>query len=284
MKLLRDPLLHFLVLGAILVAVFNLAGDDGARTPDEIVVSAGQIASMKTTFARTWQRPPTAAEMSAIVQDYVRDEILYREAVAMGLDKGDTVVRRRMRQKMEFVSDVAAEAEPTDAELKTFVAEHPDWFRTEPRFSFSHIYFRASPDGGPDAAELARLIGALNAGTADASETGDPFMTGFDFQDLTRSGVEQTFGESFAEWMDGAAAGAWAGPATSAYGMHLVRVGERTEASDPPFADIRAAARREWLHIRRVAANDALYEKIRVRYVIKVEGGTESEQVAEAAQ
>jgi hypothetical protein len=283
MKLLRDPLLHFLVIGAVLVGVFNLAGGDGVRARDEIVVGAGQIASMKATFARTWQRPPTAAELDAIVQDHIRDEVFYREAVAMGLDKDDAVVRRRMRQKMEFVSDVAADTEPTDAELKAFVAEHPDWFRAEPRFSFSHVYFKAGSGGGPSAAELERLTEALNAGTADASLTGDPFMSGFEFQDLTRSGVAQTFGESFAEWMDSALPGAWAGPAVSAYGVHLVRVSDRVEAGDPPFEDVRDAARREWLHARRVAAGEALYQKLRSRYTITVEAAPAESRVARAA-
>ncbi len=199
MKLLREPLLHFLVIGAALFGVFHLAGAGDEAAPGEIIVSAGQIASMEAIFSRTWQRPPTAKEREALVEDYIRDEVLYREGVAMGLDRDDAVVRRRIRQKMEFVADLTADTEPTDAELKAFVADHPAWFRAEPRLSFSQVYFQASPDG----TELNRLLQALNAGTANAAEAGAPFMAGFDFRDLRRSEVAQMFGEGFATWIDG---------------------------------------------------------------------------------
>lgn len=282
MKLLREPLLHFLVIGAALFGVFHLAGAGEEAAPGEIIVSAGQIASMEVIFSRTWQRPPTAKEIEALVGDYIRDEVLYREGVAMGLDRDDTVIRRRIRQKMEFVADLVADAEPTDAELKAFLADHPAWFRAEPRFSFSQVYFQASPDG----AELERLLQALNAGTADASQVGDPFLAGSDFPDLTRSEVAQAFGENFAAWIDGSGSDHWGGPVTSAYGVHLIRVSERIAARERPFEEVRAAARREWLHDRKVAANDALYEKLRSRYVIKVENAparTGGDKLAKAA-
>jgi hypothetical protein len=275
MKLLRDPLLHFLIIGAVLFGVFHLARAQHEPAPGEITVTAGQIASMKAIFTRTWQRPPTAKEIEALVRDYIRDEVLYREGITMGLDRDDVVIRRRIRQKMEFVADLTADVEPNDAELKAFVADHPAWFRAEPRFSFSHVYFRASSEGGSRAAELEHLLQALNAGSADASKAGDPFLAGSDFQNLARSDVAQTFGESFAAWMDRSGSGGWEGPVTSAYGVHLVRVSERVEARELTFEEAREAARREWLHGRKVAANDALYEKLRSRYVINVENGPE---------
>ena len=213
MRLLREPLLHFLVIGAVLFGVFRLAADDGPAQ-GEIIVSAGQIASLEAIFSRTWQWPPTAGERESLVKDYIRDEVLYREAIAMGLDRDDAIIRRRMRQKMEFVADLTAQAEPTDAELKTFVADHPAWFHAEPHFSFSHIYFRAGPDSGPSAAELERLLQALNAGTADASQAGDPFMAGFDFRDAAISDVAKTFDDSFEGWIDQRGSGRWEGPVT----------------------------------------------------------------------
>ncbi len=158
MKLLREPLLHFLVIGAVLFGVFQLGRPVTRRLRDEIVVSAGQIASLEAIFSQTWQRPPTAdGSWTRWSANYIRDEVLYREGVAMGLDRDDAVVRRRMRQKMEFVADLTADVEPTDAELKAFVAEHPERFRGEPRFSFSHVYFRQARKR-PNAAELERLL------------------------------------------------------------------------------------------------------------------------------
>lgn len=270
MKFLRDPLLHFLVIGAALFGVFQFAGGD-EPAPGEIIVSAGQIASMEAVFTRTWQRPPTEAEREGLVNEYIRDEIVYREGVAMGLDRDDAVVRRRVRQKMEFVADLAVDTEPTEPELKAFVAEHPEWFRAEPRFSFAHVYFRTGP-GAPSGAALEIMLSDLKAGKAAALEAGDPFLAGLDFQGFARSDVARTFGESFAAWMEREGSGEWKGPVRSAYGTHLVRVSERVEARDPPFEEVREAARREWLHGRKVQANDALYEKLRARYVIKVDG------------
>jgi hypothetical protein len=218
------------------------------------------------------------------VADHVRDEVLYREAVAMGLDRDDAVIRRRLRQKWEFVTDVMAEVEPTDAELKAYASEHAERFRTEPQFSFSHVYFKPESER-PGAAELESVLRSLNAGTTKAEDTGDAFMPGFQFDDLPSSGVAQIFGESFATWMAASGSGAWEGPVTSAYGTHLVRVSERVEAREPPFEQIRETALREWLHARKAAANDALYEKLRSRYVVKVESFPEqggAQKLAEA--
>lgn len=267
MKLLRDPLLHFLAIGAVLFGAYHLTSKNDTLVPGEIVVGAGQIANLEAVFSRTWQRPPTPAEMQALVKDHVRDEVFYREALAMGLDRDDAVIRRRMREKMEFISDLTADVEPTDAELKIFVAQHPARFMSEPQFSFSHVYFKT----GADLAELENLRQALNDGTADAAQAGSPFMAGFDFTDLTRSDVAQSFGESFVAWIDTAKPGEWGGPVTSAYGTHLVRVSRSVAAHARPFAEVREAARREVLHNRKIAANDALYERLRTRYVVKVE-------------
>ncbi len=283
MKLLRDPLLHFLVIGAALFGVFQLTDVGNESAPGEIIVSVGQIASMEAIFTRTWQRPPTTAEREGLVSEYVRDEIFYREGVAMGLDQDDAVVRRRVRQKMEFVADLAVDTEPTEAELKAFVAEHPEWFRAEPRFSFSHVYFRAGP-GAPSGAVLETLLTALKTGKTAVSEAGDPFMAGLDFHGLAKSDVARTFGESFAAWMEREGSSEWKGPVTSAYGTHLVRVSERVEARDPPFVEVREAARRELLHARKIQANDALYERLRARYSVKVEGapGQPGEKIGKA--
>ena len=282
MKLLREPLLHFLVIGAALFGVYQWA-TGGESAQDEIVVSAGQIASLEAIFSQTWQRPPTAKETQALVDEYIRDEILYREGVAMGLDRDDAIVRRRIRQKMEFVADLSADVPPTDAELRAFVADHPDRFSGEPRVSFEQVYLPAGAQAAKEE-EVERLRLALNAGTADASTAGSPFLAGSDFRDLGRSEVAQTFGADFAAWVNDAAPGAWQGPVTSGYGTHLVRISERTEAREPPFEQVRDAARREWLHARKVEANDALYEKLRSRYAIKVEIEPDTDMLVGAAQ
>ncbi|MBY5760449.1 peptidyl-prolyl cis-trans isomerase [Rhizobium leguminosarum] len=284
MKLLREPLLHFLVIGAVIFGAYQWAtGDETA--PDEIVVSAGQIASLQAIFSQTWQRPPTAKETEALVDEYIRDEVVYREGIAMGLDRDDAIVRRRIRQKMEFVADLTAVVQPTDAELRAFVADRPDRFSGEPSLSFTQVYFPAGAQAANEV-EVERLRLDLNAGTADASTAGSPLLAGSDFRDLTKPEVTRTFGAGFAEWIDRATPGTWQGPVISGYGTHLVRVSERVEAREIPFEQVRDAARREWLHARKVAANDALYEKLRSRYVVKVENmpGASTETIVGAAQ
>ena len=179
---------------------------------DEIIISSGEIASIAAIFSQTWQRAPTAAELDSLLSEHVRDEVFYRQGLAMGLDRDDAVVRRRIRQKMEFVADLTADVAPTDAELKAFVAEHPEWFRDEPRFSFDHVYFPASSGAMPDAGALADLLRDLNSGAVDASTAGSPFMAGADFRDLSKSDVARTFGEDFAASVDKAAPGAMERP------------------------------------------------------------------------
>lgn len=128
--LLKEPLVHFLLVGAALFAVFDLAGTKGGEGPGRVVITQGQIASLKADFARTWQRPPTGEELDALVKDRVREEVYCREAIALGLDKDDAVIRRRLRQKLEYVSeDIAAAAEPTDADLRAYYDAHPEAFR-----------------------------------------------------------------------------------------------------------------------------------------------------------
>ncbi|MBY3088409.1 peptidyl-prolyl cis-trans isomerase [Rhizobium laguerreae] len=284
MKLLREPLLHFLVIGAVLFAVYQWATGDKAA-PDEIVVRAGQIASLQAIFSQTWQRPPTGKETQALVDGYIRDEVVYREGVAMGLDRDDAVIRRRIRQKMEFVADLTADVQPTEAELKAFVADHPDRFRAEPRVSFTQVYFPAGAQAANEA-EVERLRLALNAGSVDPSAAGSPLLSGSDFRDLARSEVAQAFGVEFAAWIEKAKPGTWQGPVTSGYGTHLVRVSERTDARELPFEQVRDAASREWIHARKVEANDAFYEKLRSRYIIEVENmpGASTETIVGAAQ
>jgi PPIC-type PPIASE domain len=271
MKPVREPIVHFLVIGGMLFGAFYLADAGSEPSTDEIIISSGEIASIAAVFSQTWQRAPTAAELDSLLSERVRDEVFYRQGLAMGLDRDDAVVRRRIRQRMEFIADLTADVAPTDAELKAFVAEHPERFRDEARFSFDQVYFPASSGAMPDAGALADLLRNLNFGAADASTAGSPFMAGTDFRDLSKSDVARTFGDDFAASVDRAAPGQWNGPFTSAYGTHLVRVTGRVQAHEPPFGKVRKAAEREWLHIRKVAANDALYERLRSRYFIKVE-------------
>ena len=172
---LREPLLHFLVIGAAIFFLYRVVSGE-EEGPREIVVTEAQIESLAEGFARTWMRPPTAEEIRGLVDDYVREEVYYREAMALGLDRDDTVIRRRLRQKMEFVSDdIAAVKEPTDAELQAYLEANTPAFVDPPTFTFEQLYFSSDRRGEAALADAQRVLAQLNAGGVhDGHSAGRP--------------------------------------------------------------------------------------------------------------
>jgi len=272
-RLLREPLLHFLVLGAALFGLFSLVGKKEVEQPAKIVVSAARIANLTNGFARTWQRPPSGEELNGLIEDYIRDEVFYREGKAMGLDRDDIVIRRRLRQKMEFVAEDMGVAEPSNDQLSAYLASHPDKFRSEDRLTFRHVFLSAARrpqslenDAEGIAAELAR------AGTAfDATTLGDHFLLGEEFRAMSRNDVASMFGDDFAERLSALEQGRWQGPIPSAYGLHFILLEQRTQASPLRLDAVRQAVRREWMNERRIEAEEKLYRTLRERYEIAVE-------------
>ncbi len=273
-KIAKEPLLHFLLLGAALFIAYGLMSKPGSGAPGKIVVTVGQIEHLAAGFAKTWQRPPTGEELKGLIDDWVQDEIATREAMALGLDKDDTVIRRRLRQKMEFVSeDVAAQTEPTDADLNAYLQAHPDSFRIEQRFTFRHVYLDPEKHGANLARDTARLLAQLkqSGGEADILVLGDSFLLGNDFAAVPASEIRKQFGEKFAEKLSGLPSGEWQGPVESGYGIHLVFITERTEGRQPALPDVRDAVRREWDNARRLEANEKFYQKLLKKYAVSVE-------------
>ncbi len=273
MRLLREPLLHFLVLGAALFALFGVVSKKDAEAPATVVISAARVASLADRFARTWRRPPTQEELQGLVEDDVRDEIFYREGRAAGLDRDDFVIRRRVRQKMEFLAGDMAAADPSEEQLAAYLASNPERFRTEDRLTFHHVFLSATRRGGAldeDAKQIAATLVHTNA-AVEAATIGDPFLLGETFRQMPQSDVARTFGEGFAKQLAGMDPGRWQGPISSSFGAHFIFVDERTRGSLPPLDTVREAVQREWLNARRVAAEDKLYRSLRDRYQIVVE-------------
>ncbi len=273
-RLLREPLVHFLVLGAALFAAFSLVNGRGEDPTDQITVTAGLIEHLATGFTRAWRRPPTADELNALISDHVREEIFYREAKLMGLDKDDPVIRRRLQQKLEFISeDIAAQAEPSDADLSELLKSEPDRFRLGRSFTFSHVYF--SPERQKDdlSTNAARLLAELNSGGRDAnvSALGDRFLLGSEFNSMPADEVAKLFGSSFAASLAELAIGTWQGPIQSGYGHHLVLLQERTEGRVPGLDEARVALQREWKDIQRNKANKEFFKKLSSRYAVTIE-------------
>jgi hypothetical protein len=292
-KLLREPLVHFLALGAVVFLLFHFTVNRTDPQDGKIVVTPGKVEQLVTGFSRTWYRPPTQEELDGLIEDYIREEVLYREALAMGLDKDDTIVRRRMRQKLEFLTEDTAGALPSDQELQSWLDKHPDKFRDEPKIAFSQVYFDASRRGESAYAAASKALAQLSSsgkGVA-AAEVGDTTMLPHELP-LSRVGeVASVFGDEFAQQIAKLETGRWAGPVHSGYGWHLVYVSERTEETSRPLLEVREAVQREWLAARHKEIVDSTYSKLRGQYVVVVEAprpqadvASHSGNVANAAQ
>jgi len=204
----------------------------------------------------------------------VREEVYYREALALGLDKDDLIIRRRLRQKMEFVAnDVAAQAEPGEAELAEFLAKHPDRFRVEPRYTFKQVYLNPAKHGENLARDTAQLLAQLNqaGGNAGFAAMGDSFLLDNNFVAVPASEVAKQFGEKFAAKLGEISPGPWHGPVESGYGVHLVFVKERKEGRMPELAEVREQVVREWADARRREDNEQFFQNLLKHYTVTIE-------------
>ena len=243
---------------------------------------------MRESFTRTRQRPPTREEWEGLIRARVREEVYYREALALGLDKDDTIIRRRLQQKMEFVSDdIAAQAEPTDAELNAYLQAHPDKFRVEPQFTFRQVYLNPEKHGENLARDAAQLLATVEPGRRRCRFLGAGRSVHAGPRVRRRSRPARLRGSSaneFAAKLGGLSPGQWQGPVESAFGVHLVFVSERAEGRVPALADVRDAVRREWDDARRLEANEKFYQEMLKRYTVtdRTPGAGGSEHVAAA--
>ena len=274
LNIFREPLVQFLVLGAVLFGLFGVFGKKNeAEAPARIVISAERIATLADGFARTWRRPPTEQELQGLVDDYIRDEVFYREGRAAGLDRDDVVIRRRVRQKMEFLAEDMAAVEPSEEQLAAFLASHPERFRTQGRVSFHHVFLSATRRSSTlenDSKQLANALARAHA-IENAAALGDPFLLGEEFRSLSQSDIARTFGEDFAKQLSAVEQGRWQGPIRSGFGWHFVFVDERAPGHLPPLDAVREAVQKEWLNERRLEAEQTLYRRLRDRYEIVVE-------------
>jgi peptidyl-prolyl cis-trans isomerase C len=277
----RDPLVHFAVLGAVMFGAFALLQDEADAPPSstEIRYTVDDVAQLLFGFEAQWNRPPTQEEFNALVEDRVRQDILYREALALGLDKNDTIVMRRMAQKMQFIAeDTAAAHAPTTEELKAWFAENGDLFRMAPRVSFRHLYFspdRRGKNARADAeAALASLAGqpeTLPEGTAP----GDRFMFQDYYGERTPQAIAREFGPQFAQAVAQLPPGSWQGPVQSGLGWHLVYVDKLIPGRVPAFEEIAEEVKTAWLGKQKAAAWQKAYDGMRAKYTVLLPVPTE---------
>ncbi len=274
MKLLREPLFHFLLLGAALFVGYRLTNRAPEIGTQQILVSPGQIEHMVNTFARTWQRPPDELEVKGLIDQFVREEIFSREAMKIGLDKDDVIIRRRLQQKMEFIAeDFAAGLAPSEAELAAYFEKHPDSFRQDQKLTFRQVYLNADKRGDKLEADAAQMLAELKAkgAQADTSELGDPSLLPPALVDEPQRGIESSFGIEFAAQLAKLPAGEWSGPIQSGLGRHLVFIEQRTEGRVPALADVREQVLREWENERRTETNHRFLGELLKQYEVTIQ-------------
>jgi peptidyl-prolyl cis-trans isomerase C len=273
---LREPLLQFLVAGALLFAGYRVLHPQVSRPVDttRIEVTADDLRQLEISWTAQWHRPPSADEMRGLVQARVREEILYREALALGLDQGDSIVKRRLAQKMEFLaSDMSSLPEPSPADLRAWYAAHSQQFAEPGRVSFRHVYFstdRRGPRARDDAARMAARLAGKPSDAQVVATIGDRFTFQDEYPDREPEQIAAIFGSSFAATVDKLPAGSWQGPVESGLGWHLVFVTSTTPGRVPPYEQVEAEVRSAWLDEQRTALRQAAFDAMKARYEIRL--------------
>lgn len=272
-RLLQEPLIHFLAIGAALFAFSQWSAGGSGQASKTIVLTSGQIQHMAAGFTKVWQRPPTESDLKGLIDDWVREEIAVRAAVEAGLDRDDTVIRRRLRQKLEFLTEDLAEASaPTEQDLQAWFSEHANKFQNEPRVAFRQVFVSRERRGVTAEADAIAILDQLKKNPdASIDGLGDPTMLPLDIGLEPFSDVGDTFGPGFAGRINALTPGAWAGPVSSTYGLHLVLVLDRAEGTKPDFSAVRAEVERELMLARRKQALSAMYERLLKNYTVVIE-------------
>ncbi len=267
-QLAREPLIHFVLIGAGIYGAYALYGIPNEDFADNtIVVDAGRIDTFKTAWEQRWNRPPTEQELNGLVNQFIREDILYREAIAMGLDKDDPITRRRMAQKLEFLTrDIASLKEPTDGELERYFEENKDQFKADDLITFSHVFIDPDKRGDATLDDAALLLSELQtAGSSDVnvSGLGDRFMLQNYYPQKTELEIRKQFGSGFATAVMQLEPGQWHGPVLSGYGTHLVYVYALDIAPLPVFEDVQASVLQDWQEEQQEEFNEAFLKVLK---------------------
>jgi hypothetical protein len=272
---LREPLVQFVALGVALFALYGMLGGGDSDATDEkrVDVTQAEIGWLSERWSRQWQRPPTEAELRGLVDDYVREEVLYREALGMGLDRDDAVVRRRMVQKLELLTE-AVQAPATEQQLQAHFQENLDRYIIPEARSFSHIYFNVDQRGDAvfsDAERVLDRLRALSQQPSRAPERGDRFLLQYDYRLHTEAEVARLFGSRFAEALFEVEPDSWQGPIQSGYGLHLVYVSDVGAEAVPEFQQVRNRVLVDYEVKQRNDAKEALYRGLSESYEVTID-------------
>jgi len=267
-RFLREPLLHFIVIGSLFFLFYTAVNDTSENSSETISITPDRIDQIAAGFNGVWNRMPTTEELDNLIEEEVRSEVYYRDALALGLDKNDAIVRRRLRQKMEFLTDTGIYLqEPSAAELATYFAANKQAYRSEPRLAFEQIYLGESP---PEDIVSHTLKILLSEQATDPATLGQPTLLPPQLKLSQPGAIDSVFGKGFYSQIVELAPGEWGGPVTSAYGTHLVRTLDGRPAHMPALSEVRNSVLRDWRTAKAIENREQDYAKRRSRYIVKI--------------
>lgn len=277
-RILREPLVHFLFIGLLLFVLFNWLSAQQGGSERRVVLSGAMVNEIAQGFQTTWQRPPSAEELQGLLETRVREELLYREGVALGLDADDPVIRRRVAQKVDVLAEESGlTAAVSDSELEAYLQRNAARYALPAEVAFEQVLFDPSRHGEQIQADLTAGLQRLQAGAAQ-DQVGDrtqlPARVALTPADL----VAREFGESFAAALPELPVGSWAGPVPSGFGWHLVRLQSLTPARPATLSDVRKAVERDWENDRRMQGKQAFYDQLADKYEVIIEPSPEALQ------
>ena len=285
MKLLREPLLHFMFIGAVIYLLYGVFAEPVPEADDKtIVVTAGEIEWMQTAWQKRWNRPPTAEEFDGLIQQYIKETVLYREALTMGLNQHDQVIRRRLAQKLEFLAkDLVALTPPTEGELQSYFDEHQDRYQRPVLYTFTQVFIDPDKRGDTtlnDAEAIKATLVVKGDAVDDPGALGDDFMLQNYYPEKDAIEIRKLFGSGFTESLVKLPPGQWHGPVLSGYGVHLVYVSSISEPPAPVFAELRERVVQDWETERGEELNEKFYANLREQYTVVIEEPAEKDRVA----
>ena len=289
MKLLREPLLHFVFIGAVIYALYGAFAEPVVEESDKtIVVTAGEIEWMRTSWQKRWNRPPTAQEFNGLIQQYIKETVLYREALTMGLNKHDMIIRRRLAQKLEFLAkDLVALTPPTEDELKAYFDEHQARYQELTLYTFTQVFFDPDKRGDAtldDAETVKATLIAQGNTIEDPGSLGDGLMLQNYYPQKDRAEIQRNLGSGFTDTLITLTPGQWHGPVLSGFGVHLVYVNGIIEPPSPVFAEVRERVVADWSLDRGEELNDKFYANLREQYSIVIEESEADDEIATPTQ
>lgn len=264
--LVREPFLHFLLIGVAVFVVYGLTLPDSPvqERANRVVVTDTQVARLDAQFKRIWGRSPNTEELDGMIDAWVREDILVQEALKLGMDQGDVIVRRRLAQKMEFLlASASTAAAPDDAELRAHFTKTSEQYATSQKLAFDSVFLGETAQ----AAAIETAQAALRQGTAPEAVGQATSLPGrVPLTDIAR--IDAVFGAGFGDALTALDPSAWSAPVRSAYGVHLVRVTDREDARVPPFGAVRDAVAADWVRQRSAELSEALFEQLEAQYEV----------------